>query len=257
MRYTFYIAQTNTGVAVNINLNAKLVAAIAQFKAHHDIRYYLNGVYVEPCDEGGALLVATNGHVMGIWHDTTATIERPAILSVSSKLITACTGGKGNRRLVDKFGRLTVIDKKTDAEIYIQPVDKKTTIVELEQYEVSGAFPNWRSVAPVLDKTQVQLFDVFAPEYLRLATDAARIGCGLKFNGVTLRQKEKGSAIVVQFSDIGASGFMAIVMPMRDGAMTKNPPWLKVEKAPEIAKQPSDAAPPDEAKQVDTEGVAA
>lgn len=33
---------------MNFNLKARLVAAVAQFKAKHDIRFYLNGVLVEP-----------------------------------------------------------------------------------------------------------------------------------------------------------------------------------------------------------------
>lgn len=42
---------------MKLNLQARLVAAIAQFKASNDIRYYLNGVYVEPRPSGGAVIM--------------------------------------------------------------------------------------------------------------------------------------------------------------------------------------------------------
>jgi hypothetical protein len=219
---------------MNINIKARLVAAIAQFKASNDIRYYLKGVYVEPHPEGGAIIVATQGHAMGIWHDTSGEVERPIILSVGKALLAACSSGNEfeKRRLVDKNGRLTVVDN-TGAEIYIQgEIGKK---VGAEQYEVEGKFPDWRRVVPEIEPGKTQLYNVLQPQYLRLASEATRIAFGGdKFgNSLTLRQPAVNRAILVQSSHRDAGGFVGVIMPMRDEVDLSLPAWAKAPKLPE------------------------
>lgn len=230
---------------MNLNLKARLVAAIAQFKASTDIRYYLNGVYVEPHPEGGVILVATNGHSLGIWHDASGEVGRPIIINVTKPLLAACAGGKeiDNRRLVDKNGRLTVVDK-TNAEIYIQGEHGKK--FGAEQYEIEGNFPDWRKVVPAIEPGRTQLFNVFQPQYLRQASEAVRTACGHDNWGaaLTLRQPAPDKGIIVQSSNPEATGFIAVIMPMRDERELSVPAWAAA-KLPETPPQamPSDAAP--------------
>ncbi len=67
-------------------VSARLFAAVAAFRASHDIRYYLCGVHVTPCEDGGVFIVATNGHQMGVAHDPDGRASEPVILACSKAL---------------------------------------------------------------------------------------------------------------------------------------------------------------------------
>jgi DNA polymerase-3 subunit beta len=57
-----------------ITVQAKYFLAAWQFISTHESRHFLRGVHVEPHPDGGALLVATNGHILCAIHDETAKI---------------------------------------------------------------------------------------------------------------------------------------------------------------------------------------
>lgn len=219
---------------MEIKLQSRIVAAICQFKAEHDIRYYLNGVYVEPLPTGGVVIVATNGHAMGIWRDPEGEIERNAILRISNKLQSACNSkGAKHLRLIDN--RLTVVDKN-GLEIHVQP--------NREKWEVEGKFPDWKKVVPkATDKPQ--LFDSLNVDYVTLVQRAIRIGTGGdRFAGICFRQESLDHGIAVTSGNRDAQDFVAIIMPVREGA-SPLPRWieeLRLEPVP-IPSQPSDAAP--------------
>ena len=56
----------------------ELFAAAARFVSIEQARPYLNGVAVQPCEAGGAFIVATNGHAMFVAIDDLATWEQGA-----------------------------------------------------------------------------------------------------------------------------------------------------------------------------------
>ena len=234
---------------MNLNVKARLVAAICQFKAERDIRYYLNGVYVEPIETGGVLIVATNGHAMGIWRDLSGKIERPAILRIGKKLEAACAGSDLKRlRIIDD--RLAVVidpakdSKGTQAalsEVYVQNKhsDKPGS------WEVEGKFPNWKRVIPS-QASGLMLHDALHPDYVALAEKAIRLGNGTKFIGISFIQPNKNDGIAVIAN--GTADFFGIIMPLRE-VSTQYPEWVNTLKAatteevPLPEQQPSDAAP--------------
>lgn len=72
-------------------VNPKYFAAINLFAAENDVRYYLCGVYIEPHPEKGAVIVATNGHIIGIIHDPEGFCAKPIIVGdITKPLISAC-----------------------------------------------------------------------------------------------------------------------------------------------------------------------
>lgn len=64
-------------------VSARLFAAVATFRAIQDIRYYLNGVHIAPCEAGGVFVVATNGHQMAVAHDPDGRTDEAVILHCS------------------------------------------------------------------------------------------------------------------------------------------------------------------------------
>jgi len=80
---------SNHTPARKIRVNARKFAAAWNFISTEETRYYLNGVCITPCREGGVLLIATNGHYMGIVHDETGETDAEYICPVPKKIITA------------------------------------------------------------------------------------------------------------------------------------------------------------------------
>lgn len=206
---------------MKLNINPRLVAAVGKFKATSDIRYYLNGVYVEPITSGGVLIAATNGHALCIWKDTNGFAERPAILRTSAKLLAACTNKKAaSLQLIED--RLTVIEK-LGYEVYVQPLR--------ESWEIEGTFPNLMRVIPKTGEVPT-LFDGLNPTYVSRVTEALKVGTNNSKYGcsVSFNQPEKNSGIVVTSNSAEAHNFLAVIMPLRD-AVSHQPTWLQAMKA--------------------------
>lgn len=233
---------------MKLNLQARLVAAIAQFKASNDIRYYLNGVYVEPRSAGGAVIVATNGHAMGVWLDESGEIERPVILRIGAKLQAACQGAD-TKRLTIIDNRLAVIGQAQkgglkDVELYVQP--------QPGDWEVPGKFPDWTGVVHLIDGSP-SLHSAINPEYIAMMDRAISIGVGDKFKSITVRQGAPHAGIV--FTTAATLNFVGVIMPLRDQE-GPFPDWIKpmlarremerrAKGAPLPVHEPSDAGPPE------------
>lgn len=108
-----------TAAHANLQLSAHCCAIVAPFIAKlGELRYYLRGINVSPAPGGGAIVCATNGHAMGVYHDRNAVCEVAATFMFDRGALAACAGGGAERQVVMRNGRLTVIDKHGN-EIYI------------------------------------------------------------------------------------------------------------------------------------------
>ena len=54
---------------MHIHTQAKYLAALLPFVSEDLTRYYLTGINVRPCPQGGVVLCATDGHTLGAIHD--------------------------------------------------------------------------------------------------------------------------------------------------------------------------------------------
>ena len=72
------------------NISARGLHAVSHFISSEVTRYYLSGVFIETAPEGGVNLVATDGHMIGVYHDAEGTVSEPTILAPSKALIKAC-----------------------------------------------------------------------------------------------------------------------------------------------------------------------
>jgi hypothetical protein len=69
-------------------VQANVLATLYPFTARKDVRYYLDGVYLEPVDTGGLVAVATDGHRMLIINDLAGHCSKPIIVQFASTLAT-------------------------------------------------------------------------------------------------------------------------------------------------------------------------
>lgn len=172
-----------------------------RFKAKRDIRYYLNGVHVTPHKDGGAVLVATNGHMMMVIRDEKAICTESAIFHVQSGLDSACKKEFAVVSVNPITERLTITAK--NEELFIQP----------GKCLVAGTFPSWEKLLPKFENLKLSVSDCINSDLLSGAVLAhpdrnARVG-----GSIRLWQAEASSAVYLEY--VSHPEMMAIVMPVR------------------------------------------
>lgn len=235
---------------MNLKFSGRGLAFLAHYKAKVDIRYYLCGVYLRPMPAaagGGVLGAATNGHVMGMWHDKSGTIDRPAILRISDPLAKACAATKRGTEtsLVLRDERLTCM--LGDDETYIQPnplpvagknVGKSATVtVPRQPWEVDGTYPRLGRVLPDPAAATLGASACMNVDYLGLLAKSVprRRHGGKDYGlGVFMRQEHASGVILVACPSVPE--MTAIIMPIHDTAAM--PPWLAPFVASEKAVTP-------------------
>lgn len=132
-----------------IDIKAEYAALIEPFESTDDTRYYLQGFYVEPCAQGGVLIVASNGHVLGIFHDESGRIDGPpVIVGTLDKAIRKASSPKARREYqhVSSERRL-MIDGKTarivERDASVDP-PAEISILGAQAGYVDGTFSDWR-----------------------------------------------------------------------------------------------------------------
>lgn len=246
---------------MDLNFSGRGLAFLSHYKATDDIRYYLNGIYIAPLSReagGGVIGAATNGHVLGMWHDKGGHADRAAILRVSKKLAAACadkTIGEHEPTLVLADNRLTVM--RGGEELYIQPNEyrdpskKPKRGWDREPWEVAGDFPSLDRVVPNHAEATIGMTGTVNARYLELIAKSMPKDRFKHFGGVAIRQVNKDSSNLVLFEAMPEA--IVIIMPMRSevGAPEWLPRWRETTlraKAtaalPIPGRQPSDAAPP-------------
>lgn len=156
---------------------------VTPFKGDNDIRYYLNGVLVTPYEDH-ALLVATNGHWIGIYESKEARTDKARIIELPSwflsQMIQAEHGGD-----IDDEGEE---EESDDAPSYsplpktlVVNDEKSRLVVRQSCIEVlvkpglpfiDGQFPDWTKVLPDPADLEPGLFAPIGVHYFAGLRDA-------------------------------------------------------------------------------------
>ena len=203
---------------MKLNINAGLVAAVAVFRAEDDIRYYLAGVYVEPIEGGGVMIVATQGHAMCMWRDMSGFVERPAILAVSNKLLKVCKKNPYSCLTVND-GRLSVIHAETSAEIYTSPTEKSG------DWEIEANYPDVRRMVPEIGVKQ--FLEPFNGSLLNLVRKALRIVNQGRWFSVNISQFSEYGPLAI--SSASQPDFFVVLMPMREESAIVDIPQFAID----------------------------
>lgn len=131
---------------------------VLPFRADQDVRYYLNGILVEPA-EHGAFLVATEGHLMAVVYSAAARADKQRILDVSDDMARACRELKS----ASLASKITIEDEKARAivadatgEHFIKP----------GKPFIDGKYPDWRRVIPTVENLQPGVLSAINGLYL-------------------------------------------------------------------------------------------
>lgn len=130
-------------------IRAAYARLAATCRATRDIRYYLQGILVEPRAEGGAYIVGTNGHSMIVIIDEKAQCDAPVILAPDRTMLS----------LLPKVG---ILDDNDDSKLELTEFRGKPALLlslfgmknghrqhlQLSNPIIEGNFPSWRKVMP-------------------------------------------------------------------------------------------------------------
>lgn len=171
-----------------IKTNATLLAAAASIAAVNDVRYYLNGVCIEPAPQGGVLLIGCNGHALVCIHDA---------------------DGYADDTYIVKPPKRAKLGKKTAPEVEINDrgahfADGVTVPAE----RIIGRFPDWRAIVPEKASDEPAAFN---GDYVQ---DFARISLsfGSKHPFCMVRANGGGAALIQFDASVPAFG---VLMPVR------------------------------------------
>lgn len=203
--------------------SAKGVHLVSHYMAQADIRYYLNGIYAEPAPGGGAFLVATDGHQMGVYYDAEALCEETVLFSLTKAGITAC---KPQRRVYNQVveikphtQRLIIMGSRTPGsdpheELYLQP----------GKCFIEGKFPDWKRVLkPFISGKAAESVTVNSAYMAKFFT-ATKPHCEKRFAAVSMFFKSESDAILLANGFIPE--FQVLLMPMRDSSSRRMNPAI-------------------------------
>tara|TARA_R110000824_G_scaffold6306_7_gene29168 strand:- start:4297 stop:5472 length:1176 start_codon:yes stop_codon:yes gene_type:complete len=212
------------------------IGKAVNFSGKADVRYYLNGVYLEPHKEQGTYIVATDGHRLGVFLDKSFTISRSCIL---------CNKNKDFYRALNtipkdadypclKFKFIKSEDKKTDSYVFGKVKVKiyycRKNMEEIGEDAdaeftidlVDGKYPDWRKVMPDVnqgfDEEEVTIVGNHVAynlnvNYLMDIKKVFNKGMGSISQGISILHQNDEKAVMVKVTEVPE--FIGLIMPMK------------------------------------------
>lgn len=192
--------------------DARLFHTVSAFMAHQDVRFFLNGVFIEPRQEGGVYVVATDGHRMGVGFDPHGYADAPRICTVPPEL-PKYLRKRHAERVVFNAGTCRVMRATDDEAPALLPAEPSEFSPVFASAPIDASFPNWRKV--VADNAGVPKAREFAVSRQYLQALAKVPGLGNRWEGVTISPRSTAACL---FRFAGVDNFFGLVMPMRTAA---------------------------------------
>lgn len=216
-----------------------------------ETRYYLDGVHVSPSPQGGAVLTATDGHLLITLHDPGGIVSGEGILSLTKQMKAALkvSGVLLEKRLLlaraDRgSGRAFVVDVATNGDgddysphvaaraIFDEP-DKRVVCAQFGPVLIDGQFPDWRHILPAKMRPDAPV-PVLDPAQLARIAKALSPSHKMRRTLVLTATGERPSIepVVVTSSQFDAPAGVAVLMPIRDDTKAiAIPAWAQKEVA--------------------------
>lgn len=210
-------------------INLRDFARVLPFRAAQDVRYYLNGVCVEPTEEG-AVIVATNGHLLAAMRSTDTFVSERVIVNVTPAFASAVKKASRSElafiRAATKTSTLEVVNSipgngrnKGEDVAFVKPGAPF----------IDGKFPDWRKIIPADEKIGKGLPSSYNADYLRRALDAVcegpkqRYGSLIQFYHAIAAEPQRSAAII----RMNGQDFICLVMPVHADVIEAMPGWVR------------------------------
>jgi hypothetical protein len=221
-----------------INVNARLVRLAATCMATMDIRYYLNGIYVEPREAGGCFIVATDGHRLMAVIDPTGQASVASVLAIDKRMVARMP--KTDARLLyddikqelrnsSKKGTVTyrpgisnrLRTTEFDGKLAVLLTDVNGLVEDMRSSAlIEGRFPVWQKVVPAdFSKLKPTPGAIINIDYLHgmLAAFKPSKHKVRVFPNLLQNHDDPNSCVVVHIH--GHEYALGIIMPMRADAL--------------------------------------
>ena len=192
------------------------------FTSDENTRYYLQGVLIHTIADKTVNIVATNGHILGVFNDERGfcheadsfivKIPKEAVAIIKKET----TRGFEGWLVIHEGGAhrvAHVVRSSYDIEEISDCVSSLNTVWTGKVEIIDGLFPNYQSVIPqALDNAGVP---VIQTKYLNIfhAVGKAQLNTGTSTSAIQLFSKNTDSPILVGVH--GRADFVGVVMPMR------------------------------------------
>jgi hypothetical protein len=189
-----------------IKVSANYFKAASLCVSKEETRYYLNGVFVEPCAAGGVTLTATDGHRLISIYDQSGTCTESAIVGLpKGALLKALPGGEV---IVSDDG-----------------IFRHDTFISMKSVVIDGSYPDWRRACVGAFGSR-PTFPAINSYYLSdFGKIAGIISGNLDSRMIRLIGGETDAdAAWVAFPN--SPNVFGIIMPMRGDAPPKKYPWF-------------------------------
>ncbi len=203
---------------MNISIRTDILAAAALFRAINDIRYYLNGLYLET-GAHGARLVGCDGHQLAVarlegeYPESSIILPDSLVAAVKSK-------AKAPQQVMLEFNAgHQQFRKQGNAEGVFVPRDITLTLGEITTTakELDGKFPDYRRVVPSeVDGTTAQ----FDPRLINRLDKACTILGYKSFVGIAYNGDSSGLSVIDE-------RFVVVTMPFKADPDTVSPSWVQ------------------------------
>lgn len=229
-----------------VKFKAEYACMLAPFVSEDETRYYLHGIGVFPHHDKGVLLVATNGHIMGVVHDENGETNGDWICplteamrrAIQPDMRTTFDEDEGEYQydardivphwcdFIGDVGYLT--DAKCDD---VEDIGKHHACVDYAP-AIDGTFPTWRQVVPYKPAGTRPI--PFNGHYLSEFAKAASVrNPSWKDGYLTLFTGEANGPAIVRLHNIPE--FLGVIMPVKEDAPSEIPDWLPPADKPKAA----------------------
>jgi hypothetical protein len=201
------------------------LARVVPFRANEDVRFYLNGIRIEPYD-GGCLLIATNGHWLAVMESKAARADTARILNVSKAF------EKALREPMPHDARVTV---ETETAHSVLIADGEERYVQPGVPFVEGNYPEWRKVMPPSQHLKPGLV---APLQTKYVSQLHKAMPNDHYPGVKFWHDERDPTKRAQVARFGkCPELVVLIMPINEFNEAGWPAWY-----PKEAVEPAAAA---------------
>ena len=203
---------------MKITISTSILAAVLLFRGIEDVRYYLNGLYLET-GTNGARLVGCDGHQLAVaklegeYQESSIILPNSLVAAVKSK-------AKAPQAVTLEFteGHQQYV-KKGNVEGIFVPRDITLTFGELTTTakELDGKFPEYRRVVPSEVDGMTAQFD---PRLINRIDKACSTLGSKAFVGVAYNGDRSALSVIDE-------SFVVVTMPYKTDPMKLSPAWVQ------------------------------
>lgn len=205
------------------------------FTSDEECRYYLQGVLVHTINDGSVNIVATNGHILGVFNDDTGfcresenfilKLPKEAVALIKKETARGFEGwlvihSGGAQRIAH------VVRSAYDVDEISAQVSSLNTIWTGKVEVIDGVYPQYKSVIP--KEYDVAGTPFIQSKYLNIfhLVAKAQLNTGVTLSAIQLCAKSQNDPVLVNVH--GRADFVGVVMPVRVGGKFIIPSFAKV-----------------------------